>query len=727
MRRCGMPIIKQGQLFYLHSNDTSMIIEEQFGYLFLKHFGRKVEKYHGSNAVIWKDHAFSGNPFAEQREFSMDTQRHVLGQHGLGDFRECSIRIQHGNNDLTDFRYHDYEIVAGVVESDGLPSPYAHQQDATTLILTLIDEVAHLELKLHYTVYNKQNTITTFTTLTNRSNEAVVVHKLLSTLLDLPSREYDTMTFQGAYAREKTYCRHTLGQGLHQISSTRGASGHGQTPSLIIAEPSTSEDFGEAFAIQLMYSGNFEAFAQVNQLNELRVAIGINEANFSWELEKGETFHTPVALLTFTDKGLDQLSHESHQFIREHIMNPHFTKRERPILINNWEATYFDFDQSKLVSLADQASEVGIELFVLDDGWFGNRSDDNRALGDWKVNEAKIGGSLANLISEIKGKGLKFGIWIEPEMISEDSDLYRQHPEWVIQVPKRAHTYSRNQLVLNYANPAVIDYMKHIFDQLLSEHDIDYVKWDMNRNITNIGNGMTYQETQMQSHRYMLGLYELVAYLTEKHSDILFESCSGGGGRNDLGMMRYFPQVWSSDNTDAIGRLVIQHGSSFLYPVISMGAHVSAAPNHQMNRDTSLQTRGDVAMMGNLGYELDLSQLTDGEKLEVKQQVETYKLLRPIVQFGRPFRLINPTDASNETAVQFVYEDQVLLTYVKVLSTIETMETTVKLKGLEASVLYQLTGTDERFSGAELMYAGYTLNIPQGDFQTMQLLFKRCD
>lgn len=722
-----MPIIKQGQLFYLHSDNTSMIIEEQFGYLFLKHFGRKVEQYHGSNAVIWKDHAFSGNPFAERREFSMDTQRHVIGQHGLGDFRERSIRIQHSNNELTDFRYQTYEIVTGVVESEGLPSPFATEDDASTLILTLVDEVAQLELKLHYTVYETQNTITTFTTVTNLSDEQVVVHKLLSVLLDLPSREYDVMTFQGAYAREKTYRRHTLGQGLHQISSARGASGHGQTPSMIIAEPSTTEDFGEAIAIQLMYSGNFEAFAQVNQLNELRTAIGINEANFSWELAKGETFNTPVALMTFTDQGLNRLSHESQQFIKNHIMSPQFANKERPILINNWEATYFDFDQSKLVSLADQASEVGIELFVLDDGWFGNRSDDNRALGDWQVNEAKIGGSLADLISEIKGKGLKFGIWIEPEMISEDSDLYRQHPNWAIQVPQRAHIYSRNQLVLNYANSEVIDYMKNIFDQLLSEHEIDYVKWDMNRNMTNIGNGATYQDTRMQSHRYMLGLYELVAYLTDKHSDILFESCSGGGGRNDLGMMRYFPQVWSSDNTDAIGRLAIQHGSSFLYPVISMGAHVSAAPNHQMNRVTSLKTRGDVAMMGNLGYELDLSQLSVDEKTEVTQQVETYKQLRPIVQFGQQFRLISPIDASNETAVQFVHEDKVLVTYVKVLSTIEAMETTVKLKGLEASALYQLSGTEQRFSGAELMYAGYTLNIPQGDFQTMQLLFTRFD
>ena len=458
-------------------------------------------------------------------------------------------------------------------------------------------------------------------------------------------------------------------------------------------------------------------------MNEVRLGIGINEDNFAWKLEAGQTFYSPVALLNYSAQGLTGLSHESQAFVQEHIIPKAFAKRERPILINNWEATYFDFKKEKLLELADEAQKVGIELFVLDDGWFGNRFDDNRALGDWFVNEDKLGGSLTELIAEVHSRGLQFGLWVEPEMISVDSQLYRAHPDWAIQVPDRDHTYSRNQLVLDYANPDVVAYIKETLDQLLSQHDIDYIKWDMNRNITNLGNGTNYLATKMQSHKYILGLYEIVKYLTEKYENILFESCSGGGGRNDLGMMRYFPQVWASDNTDAIARLPIQYGSSYLYPTISMGAHVSAVPNHQMGRITPLATRGHVAMMGNLGYELDLTSLSDEEKAAIADQVKLYKELRPVVQLGRQYRLINPDVASNEAAVQFNYGNQTIVTYVRVLSVVETMETTLKLKDLEEDGLYELQENGAVYSGAELMYAGITMNLPQGDYLSRQLHF----
>lgn len=717
-----MSIYKSDQLFYLHAKDLTMIIEEQYGYLFLKYIGKKVKRYHGSNAVIQKDHAFSGNPFPERREFSLDTQRMLLGQHGLGDFRQPSIRIQHDNNEVTDFRYVSYEINQGVRNAEGLPSPYAKESEATTLTLNLKDEVAQLELKLHYTVYKNSNTITSFSEVSNLNAEDVVIHQQHSLMLDLPKNDYDLISFQGAYAREKTVRRHSLNQGIFKVNSNRGASGHGQTPAAILVDQETTDDAGNALSIQLMYSGNFEIVCQQSQLNDLRLAIGINSENFQWKLAEGECFTSPVAVINYSDKGLNQLSQTSHSFIRQHIIPDTFSEQERPILINNWEATYFDFNRDKLLTIADRASELGIELFVLDDGWFGQRSDDNSSLGDWQVNEEKIQGSLSELIAAVKARNLKFGIWIEPEMISENSDLYRTHPEWTIQLPNRAHTYSRNQLVLNYANPEVVTYMKELFDNLLSQHDIDYVKWDMNRNLTNIGNGDDYLETMMQSHRYQLGVYELADYLTSRHPQILFESCSGGGGRNDLGMMRYFPQVWSSDNTDAISRLQIQHGSSYLHPVISMGAHVSAVPNHQMNRITDLKTRGDVAMMGNLGYELDLDILTQDEKKEVKEQVGRYKMLRPIVQFGQQYRLMH---TSNETAVQFNYDNQTVMTYVRVLSTYEDMETTIKMKHLEEDALYRLEDSNQVYSGAELMYAGLTMDVPKGDFQSLQFLFTK--
>ena len=421
------------------------------------------------------------------------------------------------------------------------------------------------------------------------------------------------------------------------------------------------------------------------------------------------------------------VSQESQAFVTDYIIPKQFAHEERPILLNNWEATYFDFEKEKLLELAEDAKQVGVELFVLDDGWFGNRFDDNRALGDWFVNEEKLGGPLQDLIEKVHAKGLKFGLWFEPEMISVDSDLYRKHPDWAIQVPNYGHTYSRNQLVLNLANPDVVTYLKDVLDKILTDNAIDYVKWDYNRNITNIGNGANYLESQMLSHQYMLGLYDLVEFLTSKHENILFESCSGGGGRNDLGMMRYFPQVWASDNTDAIARLTIQYGSSYLYPTISMGAHVSAVPNHQLERTTPLETRGDVAMMGNLGYELDLTSLTQEEKESIAAQIAHYKDIRPVVQFGQQYRLINPEAGSNEAAVQFNYENKVLATYVRILSTVETVETTLKLKNLDQDANYMLQGTGQVYSGAELMYAGITVVLPQGGFLSKQFYFVKVD
>lgn len=717
-----MGITIKGNLFYIQSKEMSMIIENREGDLLLRHIGGKIANYHGSNAIFEKDHAFSGNPTPDNRTFSYDTQRQIFGVHGFGDFRCPSLKIQHDNNELTQFKLKDSHILHGVVEATGLPSPHS-MEGAETLVFILEDEFAKLRLTLYYTAYADRATISTFAKISNLSDKAVIINRALSTMLDVPAGNYDVVTLQGAYAREKTVRRQMVEQGLFSIASNRGASGHAQTPAVILCDRTATEDAGSALALQLLYSGNFQAFVQKNQLNEVRLGIGINDDNFAWQLAARDNFETPVALMTYSAKGLTHLSQESQLFVQNHIMPKQFAHAERPILINNWEATYFDFKKEKLLDLADEASKLGIELFVLDDGWFGNRFDDNRALGDWVVNEEKLGGPLNDLIAEVHAKGLKFGLWFEPEMISVDSDLYRAHPDWAIQAEGRGHTYSRNQLVLNLANPDVVAYIKAAIDKILTENTIDYVKWDYNRNITNIGNGDTYLATQMQSHDYMLGLYDLVSYLTEKHSNILFESCSGGGGRNDLGMMRYFPQVWASDNTDAISRLPIQYGSSYLHPTISMGSHVSASPNHQMGRTTPIETRGNVAMMGNLGYELDLKSLPQAEKDVIAAQVAHYKEIRPVIQFGKQYRLINPEEGSNEAAVQFVYEDKVVVTYVRTLSTIEIIETTLKLKGLEEEALYCLQGTDQVYSGAELMYAGLIAILPQGDYLSKQYYF----
>ena len=721
-----MSITINKNYYYINSKELSLIIEEREGDLLLRHLGRKITNYHGSNAINERDHAFSGQLNPDVRTYSYDTQRQVLGLHGLGGFRQPSLKIQHGVSDVTRFEFLKAEVVKGISLESKLPYPHSLEK-AETLIFTLVDKVADLELKLYYTVVEDNNTIVTYSEVINNSNQAVVIHRALSAMADVPARDYDVVTLQGAYAREKTVRRQRVEQGIFKVASNRGASGHAPSPALILCDHEASEGAGEALAFQLMYSGNFQTFVQKSQINEVRVAIGIEDENFTWELASNESFETPVALITYSHQGLTGVSQESQAFVTDYIIPKQFAHEERPILLNNWEATYFDFEKEKLLELAEDAKQVGVELFVLDDGWFGNRFDDNRALGDWFVNEEKLGGPLQDLIEKVHAKGLKFGLWFEPEMISVDSDLYRTHPDWAIQVPNYGHTYSRNQLVLNLANPDVVTYLKDVLDKILTDNAIDYVKWDYNRNMTNIGNGANYLESQMQSHQYMLGLYDLVEFLTSKHENILFESCSGGGGRNDLGMMRYFPQVWASDNTDAIARLPIQYGSSYLYPTISMGAHVSAVPNHQMERTTPLETRGDVAMMGNLGYELDLTSLTQEEKDIIAGQIAHYKDIRPVVQFGQQYRLINPEAGSNEAAVQFNYENKVLATYVRVLSTVETVETTLKLKNLDQDANYMLQGTDQVYSGAELMYAGITVVLPQGDFLSKQFYFVKVD
>lgn len=644
----------------------------------------------------------------------------------MGDFRQPSLKIQHGVSDVTRFEFLKAEVVRGISLESKLPYPHS-LENAETLIFTLVDKVADLELKLYYTVVEDNNTIVTYSEVINHSNQAVVIHRALSAMADVPARDYDVVTLQGAYAREKTVRRQRVEQGIFKVASNRGVSGHAQTPALILCDHEASEEAGEAFAFQLMYSGNFQTFVQKSQINEVRVAIGIEDENFAWELASNESFETPVALITYSHQGLTGVIQESQAFVTDYIIPKQFAHEERPVLLNNWEASYFDFEKEKLLELAEDAKHVGVELFVLDDGWFGNRFDDNRALGDWFVNEEKLGGPLQDLIEKVHAKGLKFGLWFEPEMISVDSDLYRKRTDWAIQVPNYGYTYSRNQLMLNLANPDVVTYLKDVLDKILTDNAIDYVKWDYNRNMTNIGNGANYLESQMQSHQYMLGLYDLVNFLTSKHDNILFESCSGGGGRNDLGMMRYFPQVWVSDNTDAIARLPIQYGSSYLYPAISMGAHVSAVPNHQMGRTTPLETRGNVAMMGNLGYELDLTSLTQKEKDVIAAQIAHYKDIRPVVQFGQQYRLINPDAGSNEAAVQFNYENKALATYVRVLSTVETVETTLKLKNLDQDANYILKGTGQVYSGAELMYAGITVVLPQGDFLSKQFYFVKED
>ena len=486
-----------------------------------------------------------------------------------------------------------------------------------------------------------------------------------------------------------------------------------------------TEDAGSALAFQLLYSGNFEGFVQKNQLNEVRVGLGINPENFAWELEPNQSFDTPVAMITYSHEGLTGLSQESQAFVQNHIIPSQFAHKERPILINNWEATYFDFKKDKLLELADEAQKVGIELFVLDDGWFGNRYDDNRALGDWTVNEEKLGGSLAELIQGIHDKGLQFGLWVEPEMISLDSDLYRAHPDWAIQVPGYEHTYSRNQLVLDFANREVVAYIKQVLDDLLANHEIDYIKWDMNRSVCDVYSHVAAQNRNGELyHRYVLGVYDLMERFLAACPNLLLEGCSGGGGRYDAGMMYYSPQIWCSDNTDAINRLSIQYGSSFFYPISTVGSHVSVCPNHQTGRVTPFRTRGDVALAGSFGYEMDLNKISEEEKEMVKEQVAAMHEYYELTHEGLYYRLTG-LKKQDFMAWEFVAKDQsrALLTIVKTDAEGNMLPVHTKVCSLAEDKLYRCSLDGEIRSGRTWNRAGLTLHQVLGEYESIRVEF----
>ena len=719
-----MAIRIEQNLFYVESKGLSLILENRDGYLMLKHLGRPIPSYHFSNTVHEKDHAFSGNPTPDHRTFSLDTQRQILGQHGLGDFRKPSIQIQHGATEVTDFLYVGANIYSGSVEATGLPNPHT-VDSAETLALVFEDNQAALRLTLYYTAYEDRATITSFSKIENCSDETVVIHKALSVLADVPAGDYDVITLQGAYAREKTVRRQQVEQGIFSISSNRGASGHAQTPALILADHEVTEDAGSALAFQLLYSGNFEGFVQKNQLNEVRVGLGINPENFAWELAPNQSFDTPVAMISYSHKGLTGLSQESQAFVQDHIIPSQFAHKERPILINNWEATYFDFNEEKILKIAEQAQKLGIEMLVLDDGWFGKREDDNSGLGDWFVNEKKMNGSMAQLAEKIHRMGMKFGLWFEPEMISEDSDLYRAHPDWAFAIPGRVPNHSRNQLVLDMTREDVREYLLERLTTIVHDAKIDYVKWDMNRSVCDVYSHVAAQNRNGELyHRYVLGVYDLLERFLAACPDLLLEGCSGGGGRYDAGMMYYSPQIWCSDNTDAINRLSIQYGSSFFYPISTVGSHVSVCPNHQTGRVTPFRTRGDVALAGSFGYEMDLNKISEEEKEMVKEQVAAMHEYYELTHEGLYYRLTG-LKKQDFMAWEFVAKDQsrALLTIVKTDAEGNMLPVHTKVCGLAEDKLYRCSLDQEVRLGRTWNRAGLTLHQVLEEYESIRVEF----
>ncbi len=712
-------------LFHLQTRESSYVMQVLNNQqLVHRYFGKKISHFSTSNKITYLDRAFAPSPISGNRTFSLDVLPLEYSSNGLGDFRTASVELRNSFGVGLDLKYRTHRIYKGKPTLEGLPSSFGTDDEVETLELELYDQLTEITVTLLYSVFEEANVLARSAKITTGAHPTKI-ERCLSFTLDMPRKDFVVHSLMGRYGYEKEWTRTPLTSGRYEISSVRGGSGHSQTPFIALADESITEDSGEIYTAHLVYSGNFKAFAETSPLHHTRWGIGVNDTAFSWQLDAYQTFQTPEALLSYTDQGLTAMTHTSHAFLKHHLIKSPFVEKVRPILINNWEATYFDFTEEKILELAQLARQTGMELFVLDDGWFGHRDDDESSLGDWFVNRQKLPSGLKGLAQSINDLGLEFGLWFEPEMISMDSELYREHPDWAIQMAGREPIYSREQLVLDLSQDQVCDYVIDSVTSVLESANITYVKWDMNRNITNMPEGLANGERYEFHHRYMLGLYRILDTLTTRFPHILFESCSGGGGRNDLGMMYYMPQAWASDNTDAIGRLSIQEGTALIYPISSIGAHVSAIPNHQVGRETPLETRGNVAMMGGaFGYELDLTRLDAEEIQGISHQIATYKDIRKTIQTGHFYRL-SKTD--NTQAVMFVNEDssQAVFTFIKILAQPEAPLIQVRLKGLDPDAQYHCPRLDETFYGDELMNVGLTMPHVQKDYFSVQYIFNK--
>jgi alpha-galactosidase len=650
--------------------------------------------------------------FGSDMDFSLETIKQEYPVMGTGDYREEALKIKSEDGSTTNVPvYKKHEIYKGKKKLKDLPSTWAENDDEiTTLVITLEDKVQEYEVELSYHLFEEKNVISRSAKITNKGSKTLKIEKALSLSIDFPTDDFDMLTFNGAWSRERRVSSNHLHPGIQKIESLRGASSANHNPSFILKDPSTTELSGSAYGISLIYSGNFEALVQVDHYSTSRAQIGINSNSFEWVLKEGNSFQTPEAIIAFSDQGLNGLSHELHSVITDNIMTSKYRKQPRPLLINNWEATYFDFNEEKLLTLAENAKNIGIELFVLDDGWFGKRNDDTTSLGDWFTNESKLPLGIGHLADEIKKRDLKFGLWFEPEMVNEDSDLFRAHPDWVISTENRSRSFGRNQFVLDYSNVEVVDYIFDKMKKIIDETKLDYIKWDMNRNITEpYGKSLDSEQQGEFFHRYILGVYNLYERLTSSYPDVLFESCASGGARFDLGMMYYAPQAWTSDDTDAVERIKIQYGTSMIYPLCSMGSHVSAAPNHQVGRSTSLKMRGDVAFFGTFGYELDLTKHSEEELSAMKEQIDFFKKHRQLFQYGTFYRLESPFENDGNAAWMVVSEDkkEAVFAYYKVLAMPNAPLKRIKLEGLDDDMEYTIN--DNSYMGDELKNVGFNL------------------
>ncbi|AWB46049.1 alpha-galactosidase [Paenibacillus sp. CAA11] len=738
-------------LFHLQSKDSSYIFQVVEGYPAHLYWGAQLNHDAGLAHILELRErcSFSPNPVPANRPLSLDTLPQEYPQYGTSDFRQPAYQAQLDDGSrITELKYSGYRIAPGKPKLTGLPAVYTEsEKEAATLYLYLKDEYSGLKVTLLYTVFAEHSAIARSAFFEQEGSAIIRLEQAMSASVDLSDSRYQALYLSGAWARERHIQRRDLAPGALRLESRRGSSSHQMNPFLALLRPEATEDHGDVYGFSLVYSGNFAAQAEVEQFNQTRVSIGINPSDFSWKLEPGQSFQTPEVIMVYSGEGIGGMSRTYHRLYRQRLCRGKHRDQVRPILINNWEATYFNFDADKIEALAQEARPLGIELFVLDDGWFGKRDNDDSSLGDWFEHERKLPEGLSGLAKRVNEQGLQFGLWVEPEMVSPDSELYRQHPDWCLHAPGRRRTEARSQLILDLSREEVCDYLYDTLSKVFASAPITYVKWDMNRNMTEIASAQAPSDRQKETaHRYMLGLYDLLERLTTSFPDILFESCSGGGGRFDPGMLYYMPQTWTSDDTDAIERLAIQYGTSIVYPASTMGAHVSAVPNHQVHRMTSFALRGDVAMSGNFGYELDLSSLSQEEKTLAARQVAQYKEIRSLVQQGEMYRLLSPFEGRGDTAWMFVSEDQseAFVAFFRVLAEPNGPIRRLTLKGLDPNKRYKLEAGvsaaaaasgakgsaddasafreafgGQSFMGDQLMRIGLVVSDLQGDFASL--------
>lgn len=714
------------QCFHLSNQQISYIIGIERGrYLVHRYWGKKLPSYAGSNQLNFKDWGFASNPFPEDRRFSLNGLPFETSTQGTGDHRVANYQIRSPKgHTVTNFYYDSYRVYEGKEAIPGLPS-LRDTAKVTTLEILLKDAVQQLEMRLIYHLFEDYPIITRRVIYANSGEESVILENAGSMSIDIGQDNFEMISLDGAHTNEANLTRQPIRSGIQRLESTRGSSSPQHQPFLALVDPYTSEFQGEVFAFHFVYSGNYVAQVEVEQYKTTRVQMGIHPDHFEWHLEPNELFHTPEVVLNYSDQGLNGMSQSFHQIYQEHLAPTYWQDKERPILLNEWEANYFDFTEEKLIQQAEKAAELGVELFVLDDGWFGERNSDDRSLGDWVVNQEKLPNGIAGLADKVHELGMKFGLWFEPEMISRYSQLFEKHPEWAIQVPDYPMTESRQQYVLDLSQPAVQDYLIEVFTEYLSTGAIDYIKWDMNRHLTEVGSILWPADKQKEvSHRYVLGLYRVLDYLNEHFPECLLENCSSGGGRFDPGMMYYMPQTWTSDNSDALCRSVIQYGYSYLYPPIMMGAHVSVTPNHQVGRITPLETRGWLAMSGNFGYELDLQVLSEKEQQIVQEQIKFYQAHRQLFQFGQFYRLQAP-NAHFASAWLFTNEEEAIAIYFQGLSRPAMPISYLKMRYLDAEAIYQEVDTQQQFSGTELNQAGILIPRVREDFYTSVFHWKK--